>query len=404
MKVSKAELKQWAKENLVGVENCIFPSFTPDLAELDETGIRWDVQKSKEHGFFSTLVATETGLTFDEAKRFVAIVADEAKDEILVSTTLLFDSAAQNRAMLAHAAAVGVDAVLLGYPANFYAKSGDEILAYSTELIESTDLAVTLYPSPHYNFQRLHNSGFPLDVLERLADLPNVVAAKIGEPGMATDCHRRFGDKVLINNPVERMLPMMVAGFGQQWMGAGCYEVFQSPDKPYLVDYFRLLREGKWDEGMEIYWKLTPARVIFEQQFAATQMIGTYHWTQQKFYQWCVGGNGGLTRQPSLKLHQHEIEQTKMAYMMIGIATRQPDDEFYVGRSNYERGERPAAPAAAFEGADEPPTPGQGAGGKPPWGDEPPPFGAGGKPPWGDGPPPWGDGPPPWGDGPPPWA
>lgn len=349
MKVQKSELKAWARENMVGVENCILPSFTPDLSELDEDGIRWDVQKSKEHGFFSTLVATETGLTFDEAKRFVAIVADEAKDDILVSTTLLFDSVEKNRAILAHAEQVGVDSILLGYPANFYAKSAEEVYALGREMVESTGLAVTLYPSPHYNYQRLHNSGFPLDVLERLADLPNVVAAKIGEPGMAVDCYQRFGDKVLINNPVERMLPMMVSGFKQQWMGAGCYEVFQSPDKPYLVDYFRLLREGRWQEGMDIYWKLTPARVIFETQFAATQMIGTYHWTQQKFYQWCVGGNGGLTRQPALKLHQHEIEQTKMAFMMIGIQARQNDEEFYMGRANYARSGRAAeAPAVPF--------------------------------------------------------
>lgn len=30
-------------------------------------------------------------------------------------------------------------------------------------------------------------------------------------------------------------------------------------------------------------------------------MRGTYHWTMQKFHQWCVGGNGGVTRQPAMK-------------------------------------------------------------------------------------------------------
>ena len=50
-----------------------------------------------------------------------------------------------------------------------------------------------------------------------------------------------------------------------------------------------MLREGKTDEAMEIYWMLTPARVIFEQQFMPTSMLGTYNWTQQKYYQWCVG-------------------------------------------------------------------------------------------------------------------
>ena len=130
---------------------------------------------------------------------------------------------------------------------------------------------------------------------------------------------------------------MMVLGFQQQWMGAGCYEVFQSPEKPYLVEYFKLLREGKVDAAMEIYWMLTPARVIFEQQFTPTAMLGTYNWTQQKYYQWCVGGNGGLTRQPSMKIHQHEMESTKMAFRMIGIDPREPDEEFYVGRLNFAK-------------------------------------------------------------------
>ncbi|NIN65315.1 MAG: hypothetical protein GTO63_11575, partial [Anaerolineae bacterium] len=263
MAPKKSELKGWAKENMVGVENCLFPSFSPDLSELDEEGIRWDVQQSIKHGFFSTLCAAETGLTFEEAKRFVEIVADEAGGKILVSVTLLFDSFEQNREMLRHAEEVGCHAVLFGYPANWYAKSEEEIYQVTKEMCDSTNLAIVLYPTPHYNFQRLHNSGFPLDALSRMADIENVVAIKVGEPGLIADCVRRFGEKILVSCPVERLLPMMVLGFGQQWIGAGCYEVFQSPDKPYLVDYFRLLREEKIDEAMEIYWMLTPARVIF---------------------------------------------------------------------------------------------------------------------------------------------
>lgn len=336
MGIQKKHLKEWGKEHMKGVENTIFPSFTPDMSQLDEEGIRWDVQQSIKHGFFSTLVATETGLTFEEAKRFVEIVADEAQGKILVSTTLLKDSLEKNREMLAHAEKVGCHAVLMGYPPNYYPKSEDEVYNLTAELCDQTNLAVILYPSPHFNFQRLHHSGYNPKLLARMAEFDNVVGAKIGEPGLAADCLRLFGDKVLINCPVERMLPLMVQ-LGAQWMGAGCYEVFQSPDNPYLVQYFQLLREGKWDEGMDIYWMLTPARVVFEQQFQPTAMLGTYNWTMQKYYQWCVGGNGGFTRQPAMKPHQHEMEQTKWAFRMIGIDPREPDEEFYVGRVNYAR-------------------------------------------------------------------
>ncbi|MBC8073777.1 MAG: dihydrodipicolinate synthase family protein, partial [Deltaproteobacteria bacterium] len=126
--MNTSSLKTWAKEHMIGVENTTMPSFTPDLSALDEVGIRHDVRMAKAHGFFSTLAATETGMTFEEQKRFVTIVADEAGEDILVSTTLLMDSFEQQAAMLAHAQTAGVDAVLLGLPANFYPRTSKEVL------------------------------------------------------------------------------------------------------------------------------------------------------------------------------------------------------------------------------------------------------------------------------------
>ena len=360
-----SSLKTWAKEHMVGVENTTMPSFTSDLSELDEAGIRHDVRMAKKHGFFSTLAATETGLTFEEQKRFVSIVTDEAGDDILVSTTLLQDSFDKQAAMLAHAAQAGVDAVLMGLPANFYPRTSREVLDQLAPLIESTKLAVVIYPSPHFNLQRLHPSGYPLDILPTLAAFDQVVSIKCGEMALFEECFRRVGDKVMVQTPVERFLPNAVLRYGQQWMGAGCYEVFQSPEKPYLVDMFRLLREGKVDAAMEIYWRLTPARMTFEDQFNKTVMLGTYNWTLQKYYQWCVGGNGGFTRQPAMKPHQHEMEATKMAFRMIGIAPREPDAEFYVGRTFFD-GAKGTAGMPAGLGAGGPP-PGLGGDGAPPW-------------------------------------
>ena len=91
------------------------------------------------------------------------------------------------------------------------------------------------------------------------------------------------------------------------------------------------------DKAFEIYWKLTPVRGMFEQQFMPTAMLGTYNWPLQKYYQWLVGGNGGYTRQPCMKIHQHIMEPTKFGLSMIGIIPRQPDEEFYYGRMNYEK-------------------------------------------------------------------
>lgn len=342
MTAKNTELKGWAKEHLKGIENCTYPSFTPDLKELDEEGIRWDVRQAKRHGFVSTLCTAEAGLTFEEAKRFVAIVADEAKNDIFVSTTILFDSLEQNMEMIKHAEKVGCHSVLLGYPPNYYPKTPHEVYQVTRDMCDATDIAVVLYPTHKYNFERFHPCGFPLDLLEQMADISNAVALKLAilEPGFIFECFRRVGHKVLVQCPWERWLPLLHQQFGQQWMGAGHYEGFQSPEKPYLVDYFNLLMEGKVDQAMEIYWKLTPVRMVFEKQFMPTVHLGTYHWPQHKYYQWLVGGNGGFTRQPVMKMYQHEMEETKAAMRAIGLTLREPDEEFFVGRLNYAKMKR----------------------------------------------------------------
>jgi 4-hydroxy-tetrahydrodipicolinate synthase len=335
--MKKSELKRWARAHMVGVENATFPSFTPDLSALDEEGIRLDVRQAIAHGFFSTMAAAEVGLTLEEAKRFVSVVADEARGKINVTVAILMDSLEQNVALVKHAEKAGCHGVLLGYPFNWFAKSADEIFEHTRAIAENTSIGLVLYPSPSYNFQRLHNSGFPIDALARMADLDNVIAMKCGEVGLYAHCHKLFGDKILIGCPVERFAPAMVLGFKMQWMGAGCYEVMQSPEKPYLVEYFRLLREGKHDAAMDVYWRIAPARNMFEAQFWPTFMLGLYNYNLQKYYQWCVGGNGGMVRQPSMKVHQHELDQTKQGFRMIGIEPREPDEEFYVGRVSFAK-------------------------------------------------------------------
>lgn len=337
MPIAKIERKAWAREQLVGICNITFPSFTPDFAALDEDGIRWDVEQAVRHGFRATLCACETGLTFEEARRFVSIVAEASRGRLLVSVTLLFDSLAKNREMLAHAEAAGCDLVQVGFPPSWYPHSEEEIEAELRAVCEATNLGVVLYPSPHYNFERFHPAGFPLGVLERLAALPNAVAVEAGEPGLAADLVVRVGGQLLVTNPVERLLPLMVQAARQQYIGPGCYESLQSPERPYMVDYFRLLRAGRTAEAMDIYWRLTAARGLFEARFMPTAMLGCYHWPLQKYYQWLVGGNGGYTRQPCMKLHQFELEPIKFTLMQMGIQPRQPDEEFYLGRMNAEK-------------------------------------------------------------------
>ncbi|MDX2160292.1 MAG: dihydrodipicolinate synthase family protein [bacterium] len=334
-----SELKRWAKEQFKGVQNLLFPSFTPDLSALDEDGIRHDVRQTIAHGFFATELTTQAGLTFEEAQRFLEIVVDEAGDQLKVSPGIIFDSFEKDITFLQFAERTGAHFALLSYPATFHPRSPQEIIDRTREMCEATSLPLVLYPSMKYNFGRFHPSGFPFEVLDQLVEIDNVVSilVAITEPAFIFEAFRRYGDRVLVQVPWERWSPLLVTGYGQQWMGPGAYELMQSPEKPYVVDYFNLLLAGKVDQAMEWFWRITPARMTFENQFLPTQTLGTYHWPLQKYYQWLVGGNGGMTREPVMKMNQFPMEEARNAVRALGIEPRMNDEEFFIGRKQYEK-------------------------------------------------------------------
>jgi len=337
--MATSELKAWAKENFKGLETCTIPSFTRDLTELDEEGIRWDVQQSIKHGFFSTLCACEIGLTFEEAKRFVEIVADEAKDKILVSTTLMFNSFDQIKEMLQYAKKVGCHNGLLFYPPNYFPQTEDDLFQATKELCDASDLGIVLYTTHKLNFERLYPSGFSPELLSRMADIDTVVGLKIGSNDFAyiSECFQKCGDRILVNSPIAGLAPMLHKAYGQQWIGAAVYEMYQSPEKPYLVDYFNLILQGETEKAMGIMRRLTPAVGIFESQLMPTILLGAYHWLLLKYYQWLVGGNGGCLRHPVLRTYGQQLQAARMAITMLGITPREPDEEFFIGRMNYAK-------------------------------------------------------------------
>lgn len=327
--------KEWAREHLRGVENLTMPSFTPDLSALDEPGIRWDVRQAKAHGFVSTLCAAEQHLTIAEAKRFVEIAVDEARSDLLVSTTLFRDSLHENAELLAHAARVGAHTALLGYPASFRPESEDEIYDVTRGLCESADIGIVLYATSNVAFERFHPAGFPPILLEKIAALPNVVGVKIGsgDPMFISECFARCAEQALVNVTMSDWAAITVLKMGQQWIGASCYEMLQSPQKPYVVDMFNLLLAGDYQRAVDIYWRTQPLYGLFGQHIMGI-MQGFYPWAMFKYYQWCVGGNGGLPRSAG-RMFAHQMMGAKMAYRMAGIDPREPDAEFFAGRVNF---------------------------------------------------------------------
>lgn len=343
MSIRREERKEWARSALRGIENATMPSFTPDLAALDEEGIRWDVRTAIAHGFFSTMCACETGLTIAEQKRFVEIVCDEARGKILVSFTLLQDSLEDSLELLAHAERCGASHALLGYPPSFRPRTPGEIVDATRRISESTSLGLVMYASDKFDFVRFHPSQVPFEAYDRIADLPNVVSLKVGfgDPAMTFECFERFGGRVLVNVGTPWLMglfPLLRMRYGAQWFGGGAWELWQSPDKPYVVEYYDHVMNARVEAARRIYWQFARHNALMMGgNIGRGGDIGMYHWPLGKYVSWTVGGNGGPMREPAMRLSPVMMQARKNALRAIGIEPREPDEEFWVGRVRYER-------------------------------------------------------------------
>ena len=349
MTKGKKDHKAWAKDNIRGFENILLPSFTPDLAQLDETGIRLDVRRSIEHGFFSAF-AVPLALTRGERREFFRICVSEAADRIKVGTPLIAPDDASRYAYLDDCAEMKLSHVLAHPWHTWRPASADELYEFYRSTSEYTDLAVELWATDGWQFQHLHPSNVVVDVYDRVADLPNVVALKLMTtldlPVVYEICER-MSDRLLVAGVHLGIAPILVKHYGMQWSGAWTVEALQSPEQRLVVDYLNLLLEGREAEAFKIYWRIKPAYDALYALIAPMLPKGVHPFTHLKYYQWCMGGNGGLLREAedpnerTFPLRPVDREHVRKAYQSIGLQpTSDLDECFVVGRSAYKAGAR----------------------------------------------------------------
>src|SRR5437764_12159446 len=116
---TRREAKDWARATLRGVCNVIMPTFTEDLADLNEAAIRHDVRHNVELGFWGALLVAECGTTMAEYKRFLEIAVDEAQGRMRTVLHASFDTLEGMHEAARHAEEVGVDLALPAFPQTF---------------------------------------------------------------------------------------------------------------------------------------------------------------------------------------------------------------------------------------------------------------------------------------------
>jgi 4-hydroxy-tetrahydrodipicolinate synthase len=343
--VPQAARKEWAREHLKGVESTVRVSFAPNLIDFDEEGIRHDVREHIRSGF-NSMLCTQPGLTAEEKMRFMEIAADEAQGRILLSATADDDDLDVSKAILAKAESLGFSHSILRVP-SVLGESEDAIFAKYKHVIESTNLGIILFATKKPQFAHLHPSSIPLNLYRRVAALPNVVGVKVTQwldPTMVMQVCDYLADRIFINTANLSIIPLLAKSYPIQWMGEWNIQAVQSPEQPFAVEFMDHINAGNTEKALEVYWKLAPAFQYFANLQRDFLIVGSHPWPHLKYYQWLVGGNGGIYRMvdPTAILDEAGRTAIKKAYKASGInITEGPIDEFLVGKANYAKGIRP---------------------------------------------------------------
>jgi hypothetical protein len=357
-RVNKAERKDWARERFLGAESSLLPSFKPGSFELDEEGIRHDVRTAIRHGFFSVFAAGVGLRGADERRRFLEIAVDEAGERLLVSTGAGGGGSLEaSIASLQQAEGLGCSHVMYSLPAD-PDLSEEGIYEYARRAIEATDLGIVLYIQSGERYKRFHPGNVPLRIMRRLAELPNVVGAKVTQvldPVSSFECADQLGDKLMLGPVNLELIPLIAKICPIQYTAMWQVEACQAPEKPYVVDYLKLIAQDRLDEAVALYWQFAPLVNLFWEEQAPILKRGGHPWVHLKYHQWCVGGNGGLFPEPEESRREHfaaltaaDRRRIRDTYRSAGITPREPDAEFVSGRVNYKSGMQ-LAPNAQFE-------------------------------------------------------
>ncbi len=347
MAISKAECKDWARSHFRGFENILMPSFTPDFSGLDEEGIALDVKRSIEHGVFS-IFAVPLALSPQETAQFLKVVVKAAGSKAAVGVPLIEPTPEANHGLIKAAEAAGCTHLLIHPWHTLKFETEEALYRHYREYIDSSNLAFVLWATDGRQFQNLHPDNVSVNVYDRLCDLQNVVAIKL----MTTlslptvfELSERVHKKTLIGTVHLGLLPFMVKHYGTTWSGAWTIEALQSPDKPYIVEYLDHLLAGRTDQGVKAFWRIKPAYDALFQLISPMLPKGVHPFTHLKYYQWCVGGNGGLLREAmdpaerEFPLRPQDRQAIRNAYKTIGITTRDAEDgAFETGWAAAQRG------------------------------------------------------------------
>jgi 4-hydroxy-tetrahydrodipicolinate synthase len=332
----KSDARAWAREHLTGVSGVTIPSFSADLATLNRAGIAHDIELLVKLGYDYTLVMSEVNITPKENAEFTAIAREAAGGKLGLFFHAAFATLEENIKAAKLAERNGADLALLSYPSQFWPTTEQEIYDYTKAFCDSVTMGVMLFPIPLWGFERIHPAGMSVSLVRRLIEtIPNVVAIKSEQgyplpPGII-EMYHHFRDEVVISHPIESQCIPLMDVMDLQFSGTSNTQWMSD----YYPDVFAKARKGEWEQAMERYWTVHPARLAND-AVTATYIGGTstINRTAWKYQDWLAGFNGGPLRQPASRIPDRHMKSLRAGLQAAKLpVTDAPDAEFMRGRT-----------------------------------------------------------------------
>ncbi|MGA3163025.1 MAG: 4-hydroxy-tetrahydrodipicolinate synthase [Verrucomicrobiota bacterium] len=243
------------------IRGVVTPLITPVDAEerVYETGLRNQIEHVLRGGVHGVFVVGSTGefygLDYDEKKRATEITVAQVKGRVPVYVGASAITTRECIKLSKMAESAGAQAVTILTPM-FINPSEEELYKHFRTIAESTALPVLVYNNPDRT-----GINMSANLIERLAEIPNLVGAKdsSGDLTLTSEYIRRTrskGFKILAGRDT-LILATLVYG------GVGAVAATSNMAPALVVEIYNRFKAGDIPGALEAQYKLAPLRIAF---------------------------------------------------------------------------------------------------------------------------------------------
>ncbi|MCC7106017.1 MAG: dihydrodipicolinate synthase family protein [Chloroflexi bacterium] len=263
VKYRKSEAKAYAREHMKGLWAAITIPFKEDLS-LDEEGLRRNLRYFADElhidGVFTGGMLGEVwALTKEERKRQLEIVVDECRGKMQVIAHTGHSSALEAVEMTLHAQEVGADYAIMQNP-YMVVRNEDHCMAFFEYVCERTQIGISMFNTG------LGGYVLPPALVARLAEIENMIAIKDAQPmSHVNEVRRLCGDSIVVMDPMEEHWAVSKSVYNQQAMNSEpTIYLFQTAERQPVLEYTKLLDDGKLSEALVAHHALWPLRDVYK--------------------------------------------------------------------------------------------------------------------------------------------